>query len=102
MDRKAIQEDVKKSQFEKWNSDLGFPAFPTEENPSYKAIRRARRLLVDYRKLNKVTIWNFSLIPNSDYIISTVAENRFISVGDFTEGLNEVDNEEEARKGWRC
>ena len=95
---KAIQEDVKRGQLEKGTSDWGFPAFPTKENPSYKAIKRGRRMVVDYRELNKVTVRKFFLIPNSDYIKSTVAGNEFISVGDLKEGFNQVDNEPETRK----
>ena len=53
---------------------------------------------MDYRELNKVTIRKFFLIPNSDYIKSTVAGNTFVSVGDLKEGFNQVDNEEETRK----
>ena len=78
----AIQEDVKRGQLEKGNSEWGFPAFPTKVAPSYKAIQRGRRMVVDYRELNKVTQRKFFLIPNSDYIKSTVAGNEFISVGD--------------------
>ena len=70
---KAIAEDVKRGQLEKGTSDWGFPAFPTKENAAYKAIKRGRRMVVDYRELNKVTVRKFFLIPNSDYIKSTVA-----------------------------
>ena len=94
---KAIAEDVKRGQLAKGNSDWGFPAFPTKENPSYKAIRRGRRMVVDYRELNKVTVRIFFLIPNSDYIKSTVAGNTYISVGDLKEGFNQVDNQPETR-----
>ena len=76
---KAIEEDVKRGQLEKGTSDWGFPAFPTKENPAYKAIQRGRRMVVDYRELNQVTVRKFFLIPNSDYIKSTVAGNKFIS-----------------------
>ena len=55
-------------------------------------------MVVDYRELNKVTVRKFFLIPNSDYIKSTVAGNLFISVGDLKEGFNQVDNEPETRK----
>ena len=55
-------------------------------------------MVVDYRELNKVTVRKFFLIPNSDYIKSTVAGSRFISVGDLKEGFNQVDNEEETKK----
>ncbi len=95
---KAIQEDVKRGQLEKGTSDWGFPAFPTKEGQAYKAIKRARRMVVDYRELNKVTVRKFFLIPNSDYIKSTVAGSEFVSVGDLKEGFNQVDNEEETRK----
>ena len=53
---------------------------------------------MDYRELNKVTVRKFFLIPNSDYIKSTVAGNSLISVGDLKEGFNQVDNEEETKK----
>ena len=55
-------------------------------------------MVVDYRELNKVTVRKFFLIPNSDYIKSTVAGNEYISVGDLKEGFNQVDNEPETRK----
>ena len=77
---KAIEEDVARGQVEKGNSDRGFPAFPTKESPSYKAIRRGRRMLVDYRELNKVTVRKYFLIPNSEYIKSTVAGNTFVHI----------------------
>ena len=95
---KAISEDVARGQLEKGSSEWGFPAFPTKENPAYKAIRRGRRMVVDYRELNKVTVRKFFLIPNSDYIKSTVAGNEFISVGDLKEGFNQVDNEPDTKK----
>ena len=53
-------------------------------------------MVVDYRELNKVTVRKFFLIPNSDYIKSTVAGNKFISVGDLKEGFNQCDNEPDA------
>ena len=53
-------------------------------------------MVVDYRELNKVTVRKFFLIPNSDYIKSTVAGNMFVSVGDLKEGFNQNDNEPDA------
>ena len=55
-------------------------------------------MVVDYRALNAVTVRKFFLIPNSDYIKSSVAGNQYISVGDLKEGFNQVDNEPEPRK----
>ena len=56
--------------------------------PGLVVVQRSRRMVVDYRELNKVTVRKFFLIPNSDYIKSTVAGNEFISVGDLKEGFN--------------
>ena len=55
-------------------------------------------MVVDYRELNKVTVRKFFLMPNSDYIKSTVAGNTFISVGDLKEGFNQCENEPETAK----
>ena len=55
-------------------------------------------MLVDDRQLSAVTVRKFFLIPNSEYIKSTVASNEYISVGDLKEGFNQVDNVEETRK----
>ena len=96
---KAIQEDCDRGQLKKGNSPWGSPAFPTQEAPAHKAIKRARRLVVDYRALNRVTVRKVFLIPDSDQIKATVAGNIYISVGDLKGGFNQCDNEEEtARK----
>ena len=65
---KAIQEDVARGQLIPGSSLWGSPAFPTKEGPDYKAIRRSRRLVVDYRALNRVTERRFVVIPNSEGI----------------------------------
>ena len=74
---------------------MGIPAFPTKEQPDHKAIKRGRRMVVDYRALNKVTERRYFISPNADGLKSTVAGSSFISVGDLKEGFNQVDNEEE-------
>ena len=88
----AIREDVARGQLVKGASEWGFPAFPTKESPDHKAVKRKRRMVVDYRGLNRVTVRKVFLIPNSDYIKSCVAGSRYISVGDLKEGFNQVDN----------
>ena len=92
---KAIQEDVARGQLIPGSSLWGSPAFPTKEGPDYKAVRRSRRLVVDYRALNRVTERRFFVIPNSEGIKSTVAGSRYVSVGDLKEGFNQVENEPE-------
>jgi len=91
----AIREDVERGQLIKGSSEWGFPAFPTREEPSHKAVHRKRRMVVDYRQLNRVTVRKVFLIPNSDYIKSSVSGSKYISVGDLKEGFNQVDNEPE-------
>ena len=93
---KAIQEDVARGQLIPGSSLWGSPAFPANEGPDYKAVRRSRRLVVDYRALNRVTERRFFVIPNGEGIKSTVAGSRYISVGDLKEGFNQVENEPEA------
>ena len=44
---KAVAEDVARGQLTKGASLWGFPAFPTKEQPSHKAIKRGRRMVVD-------------------------------------------------------
>jgi len=92
---KSIAEDVARGQLVKGDSLWGAPAFPTKEVPGHKAIKRSRRVVVDYRELNKRTLRRIFLIPNSDELKSNCAGNRFISVGDLKEGFNQVDNEVE-------
>ena len=92
---KAIQEDVARGQLKKGSSAWGSPAFPTQEAPAHKAVKRARRMVVDYRLLNRVTVRKVFLIPDSDQVKATVAGNKYISVGDLKEGFNQCDNEPE-------
>ena len=93
---KAIQEDVARGQLVKGESTWGSPAFPTKETADHKPIKRGRRLVVDYRGLNRVTERRFFIIPNSDGIKSSVAGSKFISVGDLKEGFNQCQNEPES------
>ncbi len=95
---KAIAEEVATGQLAKGASLWGFPAFPTKEQPSYKAIKRSRRMVVDYRALNRVTERGYFIIPNADGLKSSVAGSQYISVGDLKEGFNQVDNEPETAK----
>ena len=69
-----------------------------DESPARKAIKRGRRMVVDYRALNRVTERRFFIIPNSDGIKPTVAGSKYISVGDLKEGFNQVENEVETAK----
>ena len=59
---KTLQEDVDRGQLVKGHSQWGFPAFITKEGAAYKATRRKRkrRLVVDYRELNRCTVRKFS------------------------------------------
>ena len=94
----AVQEDVARGQFVRGSSTWSSPAFPTKEAAAHKAIKRKRRMVVDYRAVNRVTVKKKFLIPDSNQIKASVAGSRFISVGDLKEGFNQVDNEPETSK----
>ena len=94
----TVQEDVSRGQLVRGNSPWGSPAFPTKEALAHKAIKRKRRMVVDYRALNKVTVKKKFLIPDSNQIKQSVAGSEFTSVGDLKEGFNQVDNEPETSK----
>ena len=95
---KAISEDVDRGQLQKGPTEWGFPAFPTKEDPDHKYNKRKRRMVVDYRQLNRVTVRKQFLIPNADQIKQVVAGSDYISVGDLKEGFNQVDNTLESAK----
>ena len=62
-------------------------------------------MVVDYRELHQVAVRKFFLIPNFDYVESTIAGDEFFSVGDLKEGFNQVDNEPDTKKkmaDWQC
>ena len=76
----------------------GFPGFVTKEGASHKAVKRKRRMVVDHRALNRVTVRKVFLIPNSEQIKANVAGSEYLSVGDMKEGFNQCDNEEGTEK----
>ena len=94
----AIKENVDRGQLKKGNSAWGFPAFPTKETAAHKSTQRSRRLVIDYRALNRVTVRKVFLIPNSDALKSIVAGSQELSVGDLKEGFNQCQNEPETSK----
>ena len=91
----AIKEDVVRGQLVRGSSPWGFPAFPTKESAAHRAVQRGRRIVVDYRALNRVTIRKTYIIPNSDELKGSVAGSDELSVGDLKEGFNQCDNEPE-------
>ncbi len=48
---------------------------------------------MDYGASSRVTQRRHFIIPSADGLKSTVAGGRYMSVGDFKEGFNQVDNE---------
>ena len=90
---KAVQEDVARGQFTRNSSAWACPAFPTKGAEPHKAIKRTRRMVVDYRELNQRTVRKLFLVPISGHIKACVAGSALISVGGLKEGFNQVDNE---------
>ena len=83
----CICKDVARGQLKRGSSPWGAPAFITKAPNRVKSIQRGRRLVVDYRQLNRVTVRKVFLIPNRDYIKSCAAGSDLISVGDLKEGF---------------
>ena len=94
----AVQEDVARGQLTRGNSAWGSPGFPTKESLAHKGIKRKRRMVVDYRGVNRVTVKKKFMIPDSNQIKANVAGSKWLSVGDLKEGFNQVDNEPETSK----
>jgi hypothetical protein len=57
---KAIQENVERGQLKKGASQWGAPAFPTKASAAHKSTQKDRRMVIDYRGLNRVTVRRFS------------------------------------------
>ena len=75
---KAIQEDVARGQLTRGSSAWAFPAFATKDAEPHKAIKRKRRMVVDYRELTKRTVRKLFLVPNSDHTKACVAGSAFL------------------------
>ena len=58
----CIRKDVARGQLKRGTSPWGAPAFVTKAPNRFKAIQRGRRLVVDYRMLNRVTVRKVFLI----------------------------------------
>jgi hypothetical protein len=52
----AMAEDAKRGQVERGHPPWGFSAFPTRPAAAHQAVQRKRRVVVDYRRLNAVTV----------------------------------------------
>ena len=65
---KSLREDCERGQLTRGSSEWASPAFPTREDLSHKAIKRKRRVVIDYRELNKRTVRKRFLVLNSDEI----------------------------------
>ena len=55
-------------------------------------MKRKRRMVVDFRALNRITVCKVFPIPNSGDIKTCVPGSKFISEGDPKEGFNQMDN----------
>ena len=64
----AVQEDVARGQLTRGNSQWGSLVFPTKESLAHKEIKRKRRIVVDYRGVNRVTAKKTFMIPDSNQI----------------------------------
>ena len=92
-----LKEDEERGQLVKGHSDWGSAAFLTKVMPGRK-VQRKRRPVVDYRRLNSVTIRKVFLIPHGDSVKGAVSGCWLVSVGDLKEGFNQIANTAEAAR----
>lgn len=69
---------------------MGLSGLPTVPIP-----KRGRRVSVDYRALNSVMERRCFIIPGADDIKTAAPGPKFTKVGDFKQGVVQVDNEPE-------
>jgi len=92
---RLIGEDMVRGQLVRIRSPWGAPAFLTKPAKAGR-IERKRRMVVDYRWVNGVTVRSFFIVPRADDQKRHVAGNWFMTLGDGVSGFNQLLNTEEA------
>jgi len=92
---KLIAEDMRRGQLIRIRSPWGAPAFLTKPAKSGRAEKK-RRMVVDYRWVNGVTVRSFFIVPRADDQKRHVAGNWFFTLGDGVSGFNQLANTPEA------
>jgi hypothetical protein len=92
---KMITDELLRGQLTRMRSPWGSAAFLTKPARSGRAEKK-RRMVVDYRFVNAVTVRSFFTVPRADDQKRAVAGNLFFTLGDGVSGFNQLANTEEA------
>jgi hypothetical protein len=92
----ALEAEVKRGQLERGNSPWGSPPFPTKEFAPHKK-QRKKRLVVDYRRVNAMTLRGLYYLRKSSDVIGDTAGSVWMSMVDAVTGFNLIINTRRAR-----
>ena len=92
-----IAEEVSRNQLERGSSPWGSPAFGTREFETHRR-QGKRRLVVEYRRMNKRVLRAVYYLRRADDVKSDVAGSVYMTLLDAVAGFNQVANTERARQ----
>ena len=92
-----LQAEVETGQLDRGNSEWASPPFATKEFAAHKT-QRKRRLVVDYRRVNRRTLRANYHVRSADGVVRDVAGSALMSFLDACKGFNQIANTERARR----
>ena len=94
---KQLQAEVDSGQLERGNSEWASPPFATKEFAEHRR-QRKRRVVVDYRRVNRRTLRAVYCVRSADGVAREVAGSAWMTFLDACKGFNQVRNTERARR----
>ena len=86
---KQLQAEVKSGQLERGNSERASPPFATKEFAEHRR-QRKRRVVVDYRKVNRRTLRAVYCVRSADGVAREVAGSTWMTFLDACKGFSQV------------
>ena len=86
-----LQSEVESGQLVRGNSEWASPPFATKEFAKHRR-QRKRRLVVDYRRVNRRTLRAIYCVRSADGVLRSVAGSALMSLLDACKGFNQVKN----------
>jgi len=93
----ALEGEAKRGQLERGNSAWGSPPFPTKQFEAHRK-QRKRRMVIDYRVVNKRTRRAVHYVRRQEDVKSEAAGSAYLSFLDAVTGFNQVVNTQRARE----
>ena len=92
-----LQSEVETGQLERGNSEWASPPFATKEFAKHRR-QRKRRLVVDYRRVNRRTLRAIYFVRSADGVLRSVAGSALMTLLDACKGFNQIANTDRARR----